>query len=114
MRQILIALLNYFRTYRKEEKKVEEPGPMSAAKQFNIKRLTEVTYGLKPYHKPQNKTSVQPSETSVQSSEKLRQIDKNVLKCLNQVIQEPVVHLEKQNILLSVGTIMIKLTTGGK
>ena len=87
---------------------------MPAAKQFNMKRLTEVTYGLKPYHKPQSKTSVQQSETLVQSSEKPRQIDKNVLKCLNQVIQELVVHLEKQNIPLPVSTITIKLTTGGK
>ena len=86
-----------------------------------MKRPTESTYGAKPYHKPQSETSVQasetsvqPSETSVQPSEKPRQIDKNMLKCLHQVIQEPVVHLEKKDLSLPVGTITIKPTTGGK
>ena len=73
-----------------------------------------MTNGQKPYHKPQSETSAQPSKTSMQPSEKPRQIDKNVLKCLNQVVQEPVVRLEKQDIPLPVGTITIKPTTGGK
>ena len=88
--------------------------PTPAAKDFNTKRPTESTYGVKPYHKPQSETSVQASETSVQPSEKPRQIDKNVLKFLHQVVQEPVVHLEKKDLSLPVGTITIKLTTGGK
>ena len=79
--------------------------PTPAAKNFSTKRLTQATYGTKPYKKPKRETSVQPSE-------KPRCID--VLKCLNQVVQEPVVHLEKQDLSLPVGTIMIKPITGGK
>ena len=45
-----------------------------------MKRPTQLTYGLKPHHKAQSETSVQPCKTSVQSSKKPRQIDKNVLK----------------------------------
>ena len=93
--------------------------PTPAAKNFRTKRLTHSTYGTKPHKKPQSETSVQPSETSVQPSEtsvqpseKPRHVD--VLKCLNQVIQEPVVHLEKQDLSLPVGTITIKPITGGK
>ena len=78
-----------------------------AAQKFNTKRPSMVTYGLKPYHKPQSETLVQPSK-------KPRKINKNVLKCLNQAIKEPVVHLQKQDIPLPDGTIMIQLTTGGK
>ena len=32
-----------------KKKKVEEPAPTPAAKEFNTKRQTELTYGAKPY-----------------------------------------------------------------
>ena len=88
--------------------------PTPAVKNFNTKRPTQLTYGLNPHHKPQSETLVQPSQTLVQSSEKPKQINKNVLKCLNQVIQELIVCLEKKDMPLPVGTIMIKLITGDK
>ena len=102
MRQILIPFLNYLEPEKKKQK--EEPVlPTPAAKDFSTKRPTSSTYGQKPYHKGESSAT---SETS--------QTPGHVLKALNKVVQEPVVHLNRSDMPLPSGTITIALTGGGK
>ena len=105
-RQILIPFLNYLEPEKKKQK--EEPVRATpAANDFSTKRPTSSTYGKKPYHKAETSETQKPSKTG-------RPLDKNILKALNQMVQEPVVHMQRRDMPLPSGTITIALTGGGK
>ena len=97
-----------------EKKKKEKlVGETPAAKDFSTKRPTSFIYGKKPGHGPESSTTSETSETQ-RPSETDRPLDKNILKALNQVVQEPVVRIERREVPLPSGTITIAPTGGGK
>ena len=108
MRQILIPFLNYLELEKKKQK--EEPVLPTPAKDFSTKRPTSSTYGQKPYHKGESSATSETSQTPGETS----QTPGHVLKALNKVVQEPVVHLNRSDMPLPSGTITIALTGGGK
>ena len=81
-----------------------------------MKRPTSSTYGKKPYHKGESRAASETSEPQKPSetSETARPLDQNVLKALNQVVQEPVVRIQRRDMPLPSGTITIAPTGGGK
>ena len=106
------SILKLFRA-RKKKKKEKPVEATPAAKDFSTKRPTSSTYGKKPGHGPESSDASKTSRTQKPSKTGLP-LDRNVLKALNQVVQEPVVHIERRDIPLPSGTITIALTGGGK
>ena len=103
------SILKLFRAGKKKQK--EEPVlPTPAAKDFSTKRATSSTYGQKPYHKGETSAASETSQTPSETS----QTPGRVLKALNKVVQEPVVHLNRSDMPLPSGTITIAPTGGGK
>ena len=111
MRQILIPFLNYLEPEKKKKEKLV--GETPAAKDFSTKRPTSSTYGKKPGYGPESSATSETSETQ-KPSKTDRLLDKNILKALNQVVQEPVVCIERRDVPLPSDTITIALTGGGK
>ena len=112
MRQSLIPFANYLEP-EKKKKKEKLVGETPAAKDFSTKRPTSSTYGKKPSHGPESSATSETSETQKPSKTDCP-LDKNVLKALNQVVQEPVVCIERRDVPLPSGTITTALTGGGK
>ena len=110
---MLVALLNYFRTCRKEEGRGAWTNTCCEAIQYEKADRGDLWAETLP-QTPKWDFSTAKRDFGTVKQETKTNWQKCVLKCLNQVIQELVVHLEKQNIPLPVGTITIKLTTGGK
>ena len=87
MRQILIPFLNYLEL-EKNKKKEQPVEATPAAKDFSTKRPTSSTYGKKPGYGPESSAASETSKTK-KPRETGCPLDKNVLKALNQVVQEP-------------------------
>ena len=78
-----------------------------------MKSASSSTYGKKPHQKPETSTVSETLETQ-KASKMDRPLDQNVLKALNQVVQEPVFHIERKDLPLPNSTITIALTGAGK
>ena len=78
-----------------------------------MKRPTYSTYGKKPYHTAESSAASETSEPQ-KPTETERSLDQNVLKALNQVVQEPVVRIQRRDMPLPSSTITIAPTGGGK